>query len=160
MNAPHKIDEKVLIATAHLQAALTVVPRIIGPKDAWGPWMWDGLKAEQVCTVFCVEDKSRLMSLHSQGGIAKASMTSPHPKLLGSLKVMLARHYRSGMTVDTHSFNEVPASDQSVTGPEYVDIGWAPWAQGIKFLVATFAKIWWGGDFRLWHPLPLPFTSN
>ena len=62
------------------------------------------------------------MSSRSQGGIAKASTTFPHPRLLGSLKVMLARHYRSGMTVDTLSFDEVLANDQSVTGPEYVDV--------------------------------------
>lgn len=58
MDAPHEIDEKVLIATARVQAALAVVPRIVGPKEAWGPWMRDGLKTEQVCTVFRVEDKS------------------------------------------------------------------------------------------------------
>ena len=35
---------------------------------------------------------------------------------------MLLRHYRSGMTMDTLSFDEVRSDDPAITGPDYIDV--------------------------------------
>lgn len=47
-NTSHIIDDKVMLATSRIQAALDLVSRIEGPKEDWGPWMRDHLKSEQV----------------------------------------------------------------------------------------------------------------
>ncbi|KAF8141781.1 hypothetical protein EV363DRAFT_1392209 [Boletus edulis] len=48
MNVSYKIQNEVLLYTGHVQVALETVPTIIGPKEEWGPWMWDHLTSEQV----------------------------------------------------------------------------------------------------------------
>lgn len=48
MNTSYQMDDDVLVATARIQAALEIVPRIVGPKKVWGPWMRDHLKVEEV----------------------------------------------------------------------------------------------------------------
>ncbi|KAF8134209.1 hypothetical protein EV363DRAFT_1160616 [Boletus edulis] len=103
MNTSHDIEKDVVVAAARVQAALEVVPRIIGPKEAWAMWMRDNLE-------------------HDVADLPKPRVGSPHPRLLGSLGAMLLRHYSGGMTVDTLRFDEVSADDPSVTGPEYVDL--------------------------------------
>lgn len=122
MNTPYKIDKKALVVTARIQAALGIIPHIIGPKEDWGPWMCDGLQAEQVCNHSVVSDKIRFMPPYHQGEILSASESSPHPRLLGSLKWMLVSHYRHGMTVDTLHFKDVHAEDPSIEGSGYIDI--------------------------------------
>ena len=42
------MDRNVLIAAAHVHAALDLVPRIITAKEVWGPWMRDNLDKELV----------------------------------------------------------------------------------------------------------------
>lgn len=62
------------------------------------------------------------MSLCFQAHLPKPTMSSPHPRLLGSLGAMLFRHYSGGMGIDTLCFDQVSSDDPSVTGPGYVDI--------------------------------------
>lgn len=61
------------------------------------------------------------MELKSE--IPKPTAENPHPRLLGSLRAMLTRHYRGGMTMETLSFDKVRADDPSIAGDEdkYVD---------------------------------------
>ncbi|KAF9219653.1 hypothetical protein BS17DRAFT_769874 [Gyrodon lividus] len=100
---PSQIDHNVLLATAHIQTTLKLVPCIIGPKEAWAPWMRGGLEAEMA-------------------KIPKPSTTSPHSRLLESLDVMFPHHYSGGMSVDTLCFHAVHADDPLIMGPEYVDM--------------------------------------
>lgn len=44
----NEVDEKVLRVSARVQAALTVIPRLVGPRDAWVSWMRDNLERELV----------------------------------------------------------------------------------------------------------------
>ncbi|KAI9453882.1 hypothetical protein HD554DRAFT_2179246 [Boletus coccyginus] len=118
MNTSYQMDDDVLVATARIQAALEIVPRIVGPKKVWGPWMRDHLK---------VEEKK----------IPMASPSYPHPKLLGSLKGMLGNHHRNGMGVDTLLFDAVRADDPSVSGEEYVDV------PSGSFPKVNGADLWW-----------------
>ncbi|KAF8119136.1 hypothetical protein EV363DRAFT_1306183 [Boletus edulis] len=103
MNASHEIQNEVLLYTGRVQVALQTVPTIVGPKEDWGPWMRDHLAS-------------------GQSELPKPTANSPHPRLLGSLKAMLGRHYRSGMTLDTLSFDQVRADDPAITGSEYVEV--------------------------------------
>ena len=48
MNSSNTIDEKVLLVTVQVKAALELIPGIMGPKDVWMPWMQDKLDAEVV----------------------------------------------------------------------------------------------------------------
>ncbi|KAI9574358.1 hypothetical protein HD554DRAFT_2034485 [Boletus coccyginus] len=85
MNTSYQIDDNVLVAMACIQAALEIVPHIIGPKKVWGPWMQDHLK---------IEEKKIFM-------------------LLKSFKGMLGNHHRNGMGVDTLLFDAMHADDPS-----------------------------------------------
>ncbi|KAG6370435.1 hypothetical protein JVT61DRAFT_12050 [Boletus reticuloceps] len=49
-------------------------------------------------------------------------MNSLHPRLLGSLKAMLVKHYRSGMMLDTLTFDKVHTNDPVIMVLEYVDV--------------------------------------
>lgn len=48
MNSFHNIPQDAMVIAARVQAALQLVPRIVGPKEAWVIWMRDGLQAEIV----------------------------------------------------------------------------------------------------------------
>jgi len=48
MSKERKIDEAVLLAMARIQAALELVPHLVGPTEAWVPWMRDQLQTEVV----------------------------------------------------------------------------------------------------------------
>ncbi|KAN0094297.1 hypothetical protein V8E55_002584 [Tylopilus felleus] len=103
MNSSNTIDEKVLSVTVRVKAALELIPGIVGPKDVWMPWMRDKLDAEL-------------------RRLPRPTLSSPHPKLIGSLAAMLLRHYSGGMELDTLCFEDVRADDPSTIGPEYVDV--------------------------------------
>ena len=48
MAALPTVDIDVLITTIRVQTALDLVPRLLGPKDTWVPWMRDNLASELV----------------------------------------------------------------------------------------------------------------
>lgn len=54
MNVSVGVNTDVLIASGRIHAALKIIPRIIGPKEVWGPWMRDNLQLELVSKVFTV----------------------------------------------------------------------------------------------------------
>lgn len=58
MNTFLDIDVDVLLTTARVQAALQVIPRIIGPKEAWAHWMRDNLDGELVSNPVVLFKKS------------------------------------------------------------------------------------------------------
>ena len=123
MNAPQQLDDNILLATVRVQAALNVVPRIIGPMEQWGPWMRDKLRSELVShAVLRIEMDIVSLSSCFQSQLPTPSASSPYPRLLGSLRAMLACHYRCGMTLDTLLFDQVRADDPGVTGVEFVDV--------------------------------------
>ncbi|KAG6374931.1 hypothetical protein JVT61DRAFT_3680 [Boletus reticuloceps] len=47
MNACHKINNEVLLVTGRVQAALEILPTIVGAKEDWGLWMQDHFRSEQ-----------------------------------------------------------------------------------------------------------------
>lgn len=63
MNTSHQISENVLLATARIQAALELIPHIVGPKEAWVPWMRDNLEAEVVSNTMFVFCKKKICFL-------------------------------------------------------------------------------------------------
>lgn len=104
MNPSHEIDIEFKMTAVRVQAALELVPRILGPKEAWAPWMRNNLAAE------------------IRGKNPRPSASSPHPRILGSLRRMLGRHYKTGMSMDTLVFSDVRDDDPMITDPYYVDI--------------------------------------
>ena len=84
MNISYKINEKVLIVMAHIQAALRIIPHIIEPKEDWEPWMCNNLQVKQVCNYSIVLDKIRFVPSYHQGEISNASESSPYSRLLGT----------------------------------------------------------------------------
>ncbi|KAG8220309.1 hypothetical protein J3R82DRAFT_3506 [Butyriboletus roseoflavus] len=115
----YKIDDDVMLATAHVYAALQLLPCIAGPRDVWMPWMHANLVAEVVSnstSVFYEVD----LSITSQKKIKATNL--PHPKLLGSLQRVLARSYADGLAIEAFRFDEVRADDPSILGSEYVDV--------------------------------------
>ena len=77
------------------------------------------------------------MPPYRQGEILNASESSSHPRLLGSLKRMLASHYRHGMTVDILHIQDMHADNPSIKGSQYIDI----LADGLPELKG--ANFWW-----------------
>ncbi|KAG9309166.1 hypothetical protein JVU11DRAFT_10877 [Chiua virens] len=103
MEPSYRIDKNALLVVVRVRAALALVPRIVGIRTAWIFWMRDNLELEIV-------------------HLSEPTASSPHPKLLGSLKEMLYVHYTSGIEADTLRFEEVRADDPLVSGPEYVEV--------------------------------------
>lgn len=54
--------------------------------------------------------------------IPKPKPTSPHPRLLGSLRRVLLDHYKSGMVLATLDFGQVAWDDALVTEDCYVNV--------------------------------------
>ena len=90
----YKIDEKVLHATAHIHAALELTPDIIGLKEAWWPWMQDNLVTEVICIPTLSFRKRGMFIPFFPNGLPKPSLTSPQPRLVGSLRVVLRHHVK------------------------------------------------------------------
>lgn len=44
----YKVEEKALLVTARVQAALELVPRMVGPAETWKPWICNHLLDEMV----------------------------------------------------------------------------------------------------------------
>ncbi|KAG9309154.1 hypothetical protein JVU11DRAFT_10864 [Chiua virens] len=117
MKPSYQIDENALLAVVRVRAALALVPYIVGLRETWTFWMRDNLEREVA-------------------HLSEPTASSPHPKLLGSLKEMLYVHYTSGIEADTLRFEGIRADDPSVSGPEYVDV---PEEQ----LPALQGDLWW-----------------
>ena len=62
------------------------------------------------------------LTLHFQERIPHPSPTSPHSRLLGSLRRVLINHYCDGMIEEELDFSEIRHSDKLVTGDMYTDI--------------------------------------
>lgn len=50
-----KIDNNVLLTTAHVHATLQLLPHIIGPRNVWMPWMHANLAAGMTSNYMCSE---------------------------------------------------------------------------------------------------------
>ena len=48
MNTLCDISNEILLATARVQAALELIPCMVGPKEVWARWMMEKLKEELV----------------------------------------------------------------------------------------------------------------
>ena len=88
------------------------------------------------------------VSLGFQDNLPVASTTSPQPRLLGSLRAMLLKHFSGGVGMETLRFHNVREDDPSVTGPNYVDVP----ADSLPELEG--ANMWWkvpppSGEFIL-----------
>lgn len=122
MNSSQNVDEKVLLATARVQAAIELVSCMVGTNEACALWMREHLEAELASTLrFCREPR-RDFIFYFQDRLPTASQSSPHPRLLGSLSNVLLRYYVSGMRIDALRFEDVRADDPSVEGSMYVDV--------------------------------------
>lgn len=53
MSSSYQIDSNVLLTTVRVQAALRLVPRILGSQTEWAFWMRDGLERELVSDPLC-----------------------------------------------------------------------------------------------------------
>lgn len=88
-------------------------------------------------------------SLHFQERIPHPSPTSPHPRLLGSLRRVLLDYYSSGMDED-FDLSSVRDSDDLVTEEEYTDI-----SDSLDPLPDLTGDLWWqelppsGGHLQL-----------
>ncbi|KIK75811.1 hypothetical protein PAXRUDRAFT_36960 [Paxillus rubicundulus Ve08.2h10] len=118
MTSTYKIRDDVLLATARVQAALALVPRMLGPKEAWGPWMFRNLHSE-------VQE------------LPLPSTSSPHPRLLGSLSHMIVEYFTNSMLINMLSFSNVQEDDHRIVGEKYVSFPTdaLPRLQGTNF--------WW-----------------
>ncbi|KAG9309160.1 hypothetical protein JVU11DRAFT_10870 [Chiua virens] len=102
MSQNNKVDPVVLSATAKVQAALDLVPRLIGDRNIWAPWLRDHLYNELT-------------------SVRDPDSSHPHSTLLGSLERVLYDHLTSGSD-EALDFQGVRSDDPEVTGPCYVDL--------------------------------------
>jgi len=52
MHESYQMDRNALLAVVRIQAALSLVPQIIGQKEDWVWWMRDNLRHELVSDLF------------------------------------------------------------------------------------------------------------
>ena len=138
MNVPQQLDDNILLMTVHVQAVLNVVPHIIGLMEQWDPWMHEKLWSELVShAVLWIEMDIVSLSSCFQRQLPTRSASSPYPRLLGSLRAMVACHYQCGMRVYMLLFDRVHTDNPGVTGVEFENIAveaLAPLKEG---------RFWW-----------------
>ena len=92
MNVSYKIDEKVLIVMAYIQATLRIIPCIIGPKENWEPWMHDNLQVKQICMqLLCYFLWNWVHAIISSGGDFKCQWELSTPKDSGQPEVYVGK---------------------------------------------------------------------
>ncbi|KAG9309167.1 hypothetical protein JVU11DRAFT_10878 [Chiua virens] len=117
MSQKNQVDPEVLFATAKVQATLDLVPRLIGDRNIWAPWLRDHLYDELI-------------------SVGDPDSCHPHSILLGSLERVLYDHLTSGSEPGTLDFQSMRSDDPKVTDSCYVDIprDTLPKLEGTDFL--------------------------
>ncbi|KAH7917872.1 hypothetical protein BV22DRAFT_1135049 [Leucogyrophana mollusca] len=97
------ISPQALLCAARVQAALKVVPQIVGEKEDWAKWMAEGLHRDLQAVGF-------------------ATAESPQPRLLGSLNRVLLEYFSASMDLELLHLDQVRPDDALVGCEHYRDV--------------------------------------